>query len=312
VTSPPAGFTPRPATRDDIERMARLVQAVDQHDEGILEPVRPHLEDEWANPLFDPGEDTVLAFARDRSLAAFAICWGIEPAASVEAWINVHPAYRAAGLGTWLVRWAELRTARYLTRPGTWTLLRPSVSSDEGRTFLEGLGFRSVRTFWHMSRPLDGTERAGTSPVGVAIRPYREGDGPAIHRVLETSFEGHFGFEPMAYDAWAAASLRAPSTDLDLVLVAERHGEAVGSIIGGFVEDESWVSELGVLEEHRGLGIGRALLRRVFAELATRGRTSVKLSVDGENRSGATRLYEREGMTRGRSWQVYEKRIDAD
>jgi ribosomal protein S18 acetylase RimI-like enzyme len=64
--------------------------------------------------------------------------------------------------------------------------------------------------------------------------------------------------------------------------------------------------------EHRGLGIGRALLRRVFAELAARGRTSVKLNVDGDNRSGATRLYEQEGMTRGRSYQFYEKRIDAD
>jgi mycothiol synthase len=288
------------------------VQAVDQHDEGIVEPVRPHLEDEWANPLFDPAEDTILALARDRSLAAFAMCWGIEPTASVEAWINVHPAHRGEGLGTWLVRWAERRTARYLSRPCTSTLLRPSVTSDAGRTFLEAMGYRHVRTFWHMSRPLDGTERPGSSPAGVVIRPYREGDGPAIHRVLESAFEGHFGFEPMVYDAWEAASLRAPSTELDLVFVAEREGQAVGAIIGGSVEQESWVSELGVLEEHRGMGIGRALLRRIFGELATRGRTSVKLNVDGENRSGATRLYELEGMTPGRSWHAYEKRIDAD
>lgn len=292
--------------------MARLVQAVDQHDEGIVEPVQPHLEDEWANPLFDPAEDTILAFARDRSIAAFATCWGIEPADSVEAWINVHPAHRGQGLGTWLVRWAELRTARYLTRPGSGTLLRPSVSSDEGRTFLQGMGYRHVRTFWHMTRPLDGTERFGSPPVGVAIRPYREGDGPAIHRVLETAFEGHFGFERMAYDTWEAANLRAPSTQLDLVFVAERAGEVVGAIIAGFIEEESWVIELGVREEHRGLGIGRALLRRVFGALARMGRTIVKLNVDGENRSGATRLYEEEGMTPGRSWHFYEKRIDAD
>ena len=38
----------------------------------------------------------------------------------------------------------------------------------------------------------------------------------------------------------------------------------------------------------------------------------VKAIVDGENRSGATRLYERAGMTRGRTWHFYEKRIDAD
>ena len=309
---PPAGFTARPATRDDIELMARLVQAVDQHDEGIVEPVQPHLEDEWANPLFDPTEDTILAFARDRSLAAFATCWGIEPTDSVEAWINVHPAHRGEGLATWLVRWAELRAGRYLSRPGASTLLRPSASSDEGRAFLGRLGYREVRTFWHMSRPLDGTERTGSPPAGATIRPYREGDGPTIHRVLESAFEDHFGFEPMAYDAWEAAALRAPTTELALTFLAEREGEAVGAIVAGFVEGESWVSELGVIREHRGRGIGRALLRRIFHELATRGRTGVKLNVDGENRSGATRLYEQEGMTPGRSWHVYEKRIAAD
>ena len=72
------------------------------------------------------------------------------------------------------------------------------------------------------------------------------------------------------------------------------------------------MAELGVLEAHRGTGVGGALLRRAFAELAARGWTIVKLNVDGENRSGATRLYESAGMTRGRSWDFYEKRIDAD
>jgi mycothiol synthase len=311
VISPPAGFVARPATEDDIDDMARLVQAVDQHDDRVVEPIRTHLEDEWANPLFHAADDTALAFADDGTLVAVAICWGIEPAAKVEAWINVHPAHRGHGLGTWSVRWAELRTRRYLT-PGSWTLLRPSVSSEAGRAFLESLGFRHVRTFWHMSRPLDGTEVSGTPPNGVTIRPYREGDGRAMHHVLESAFEGQFGFDPMPYDAWEAVALRSPSTKLSLIFLAASAGDPVAALIAGFVEDESWVYELGVRTGHRGLGIGRALLRRAFAELAAMGRTSVKLSVDGENESGATRLYEREGMKRGRSWQVYEKRIDAD
>ena len=148
----------------------------------------------------------ILAFADDGNLATFAICWGIEPAASVEAWINVHPEHRGKGLGTWSVRWAELRTRRYLT-PGTWTLLRPSVSSDEGR-LPRGYGV-SLRP--HVLAHVAATRWGGSfgsTPMGVAIRPYRDGDGPTIHRVLEAAFEGHFGFERMAYDAWEAANLR--------------------------------------------------------------------------------------------------------
>lgn len=312
MNPPPAGYTVRPATRDDIDAMAALVQAVDRHDGGVVEPVRGYIEDEWANPPFDPELDTLLAFERNGELAVCATAWGIRPVEVVEAWINVHPGHRGRGLGSWFVAWAEARARRSLEGSGTSTLLRPVVSTPGGGAFLEGLGYRHVRTFWHLERRLNGTEDAGDAPEGVSIRPYREGDGPVAHRILETSFEGHFGFEPMAYDAWQAAHLRAPSTDLSLVFLAERDGEPVAVLTAGSLEDESWVHEVGVLPEHRGAGIGRALLRRVFSELAVRGWTIVKLNVDGENRTGATRLYESVGMRPGRSWQFYEKRIGAD
>lgn len=313
MSSPPGGFTARPATREDIDAIAGLVQAVDRHDDGVVEPVRPHLEDDWANPLFHADDDTMLVSDPSGELAAFATCWGIEPSRSVEAWINVHPDHRGQGLGTWLVTWSALRSRRYLTGPGTSTLLRPVVSSSGGgRAFLERLGYRLVRTFWHMDRHLDGTERPGTPPDGVTIRAYGDGDGPTLHQVLESSFEGHFGFEPMAFDAWEAATLGAPSTELSLLFLAEREEKIVGALTTALDEEESWVVELGVLEAHRGNGIGRALLLRAFSELASRGRTIVKLNVDGENETGATRLYESVGMSRGRSWLVCEKRIDAD
>ena len=313
MRQPPDGYTVRPATRDDIDAIAPLVQAIDLLDDGIVEPIRAHIEDDWANPLFDAEQDTLLAFDSVGTLGGFATAWGIEPAEAVEAWINVHPDHRDRGLGTWFVAWAETRTRRYLARPRVSTLLRPVVStSGGGGAFLEGLGYRHVRTFWHLDRRLEGTEEAGAAPEGVSIRSYRDGDGPVVHRVLEASFQGHFGFERMPYETWEAADLRAPSTDLSLVFLAERDGDVVGVLTAGFVEDESWVHELGVLEGHRGIGIGRALLRRVFAELASRGRATVKLNVDGENRTGATRLYESLGMRPGRSWRFYEKRIGDD
>jgi mycothiol synthase len=313
VNPPPDGYTVRPSTRDDIEAIAHLIQAIDLHDEGIVEPVRGHIDDDWADPLFHAEQDTVVVASELGDLAAYASAWGIEPSTSVEAWINVHPDHRGRGLGTWLVGWAETRSRRYLIQSGTSTLLRPSVSSSgDGRAFLERSGYRHVRTFWHMERTLEGTERAGSPPAGVTIRPFRDGDGPAMHRVLEASFEGHFGFERMAYESWESAIFRTPSWDPSVVFLAERGGEPVGVLIATIQEEEPWVADLGVLEDHRGTGIGRALLRRAFAELAARGWTIVKLNVDGENRSGATRLYESAEMTRGRSWHVYEKRIDAD
>ena len=70
----------------------------------------------------------MLAFACDGSLAACATCWGIEPASSLEAWINVHPDHRGRGLGTWLVGWAETRARRSLIETGTALLRLQRVS----------------------------------------------------------------------------------------------------------------------------------------------------------------------------------------
>jgi GNAT superfamily N-acetyltransferase len=314
VNLPLDRYTSRPATRDDIDGIAGLVQAVDLHDAGVVKPVRALIEDDWAHPRFDTDRDTLLVYDDAGGLSAYAQVSGLDPSSPLDVWILVEPAHRGDGLGSWLLTWAEARARGSLADRVSSTALRPSFSGDDpgAARLLGARGYRHVRTFWHMDRLLDGTEAAGEPPRGVTIRKLRDGEGPVLHRLLESAFEGHFGFEPMAYQGWERAVLRLPSVDPSLVFLAERDGETVGGLIAGHVEDESWVHELGVLEEHRGLGIGGALLQRVFAELASKGRTKVKLNVDGENRTGAPRLYGSVGMRTGRSWLVYEKQIAAD
>ena len=59
----------------------------------------------------------------------------------------------------------------------------------------------------------------------------------------------------------------------------------------------------------RGRGVGRALLEHGFALLAARGVERIQLNVDSQNATGATRLYERAGMTIRRSFDCYEKAL---
>ncbi|TMK14203.1 MAG: GNAT family N-acetyltransferase [Actinobacteria bacterium] len=56
------------------------------------------------------------------------------------------------------------------------------------------------------------------------------------------------------------------------------------------------VAALGTRARWRGRGIGTALLRRTFAEMARGGHHEVTLWVDAENETGAVGLYERVGM----------------
>ena len=57
-----------------------------------------------------------------------------------------------------------------------------------------------------------------------------------------------------------------------------------------------YVAQLAVRRDQRGRGLGLALLRHGFGELHRRGVREVYLDVDSQNRTSATRLYERAGM----------------
>jgi GNAT superfamily N-acetyltransferase len=82
-----------------------------------------------------------------------------------------------------------------------------------------------------------------------------------------------------------------------------KHGEIAEG--GGFVRPEA-----------RGRGLGTELVersedwaRRKRFEMRRRGLTVVRLGVDSENPSGATRLYERAGMSVATESVVYERTL---
>ena len=56
------------------------------------------------------------------------------------------------------------------------------------------------------------------------------------------------------------------------------------------------MASIGVVREHRGHGVARALLRARMADDVARGFISTILHVDATNPTGATGLYESVGM----------------
>jgi mycothiol synthase len=68
-----------------------------------------------------------------------------------------------------------------------------------------------------------------------------------------------------------------------------------------------WVGAIGVRAPWRRRGIGLALLQHTFAAFHERGTTDVRLGVDTQNPSGATRLYERAGMSVELEEVIYER-----
>ena len=66
---------------------------------------------------------------------------------------------------------------------------------------------------------------------------------------------------------------------------------------------------LGVRRAYRRQGIGEALVRHTFRSLYERGKAGCDLHVDAESETGATRIYERLGMTAHPRFATWEKEL---
>ncbi len=167
---------------------------------------------------------------------------------------------------------------------------------------LEAAGFTEVRRFWHMHidlGPEHHTEPAPPPGVTVTVAT-SDADRRLLHRIDEIAFAEHFGFVPHPYEEWIPWFSDRRDARPELWRLAWLEGEPVGLCIqddSRIERDAGHVRVLGVVPEARGRGIATWLLRSAFSQTAREGRTAMTLTVDSDNTTGATALYERAGMT---------------
>lgn len=193
-------------------------------------------------------------------------------------------------------------TDPYVVSPEVWQAVAAHYSEDVSyAAVLVEFGFRPVRRFRRMHRPVSAHESARpAAPAGVEVRPASgEQDERLIHALAEESFAEHFGFAPTPFPEWMDQLRASAGVDPTRWWVAEADGVPVGICLldDSHVEfGDSHVRTLGVVPAARGRGIARWLLSCAIADAAHRGHTGIALSVDGENTTGATALYESVGF----------------
>jgi mycothiol synthase len=265
------------------------------------------ISDAWTDPFL---RGAWLIHDAGGEPAAYVELESVEPSTSIDSWAAVHPRHRDGPLRSELLRFIEDQ-ALSLTAGEPTSLLTSGTDTDPSfPPAASAAGFRHVRTFWHMERPVDASYRPEPPPAGVDVRAMRGPDDEhRVFEVMDEAFRGHFGHVPMDFEGWRrmhAVSLADPS----LVLLAWSGDGVTGAVTARVPGGQGWVDDLGVRAAFRGRGIGAALLRAAFAALAARGVDHVRLNVDADNETGATRLYASVGMTVRRAFLVYEKRLD--
>jgi ribosomal protein S18 acetylase RimI-like enzyme len=123
----------------------------------------------------------------------------------------------------------------------------------------------------------------------------------ALHASQMAAFLDHFDFVPIDYDAWHALMQGATEDPSQWILAepVDAPGTVAGWVRGSnryAAEGAGYVASVGVLREHRGRGLARAMLRARLADDAARGFRRTLLHVDAQSPTGATRLYEGLGM----------------
>ncbi|SEW17868.1 ribosomal protein S18-alanine N-acetyltransferase [Natrinema salifodinae] len=122
----------------------------------------------------------------------------------------------------------------------------------------------------------------------VSIRPAERADLLAVVRIENASFS-----QPWPYDAFDRF-LGEPG-----FLVAETDGEIAGYVVADVTQklgrSLGHVKDIAVHPDHRGDGVGSALMSRSLGVLAAHGADTVKLEVRRSN-DGAKRLYREFGF----------------
>jgi mycothiol synthase len=311
ATHPP-GYAVRPATWDDLDAVAELLQVADLADLGETDFFIDELKDDWRQPLLDMATDTWLV-TRNGEACAYTWLLGRNSHRDLDSWGVVHPEHRGRGLGMFLLDVVERRAAEHqaLVPPGEQaTLLLHILAVDTAaHTLLLRRGFELVRHFWRMDIDLENAPAPPAPIERISIRTFQPGlDERPVYEAFEESFAGHFGYAPRSFEEWSASRLKE-GFDPSLWLLATDGPEVVGALAGRIMEDIGWVATLGVRKQWRGRGIGEALLRHAFVAFHRRGIAKSSLNVDATNETGAVALYERVGMHVAQQYDTYRKRF---
>jgi mycothiol synthase len=175
---------------------------------------------------------------------------------------------------------------------------------------LERLGFAPARHSYRMEIDLADETPEPVWPNGISVRTLAEGEVPRIHEAFLEVWQDTSDPPNDTLEEWNHWLLRAETFDPSLWFLALAGDELAGfAVCRKDTNDPAagHVELLGVRRPWRKQGLGHALLLHSFQAFRQRGWTRGTLGVDASSPTGATRLYERAGMSAYRDTLFLER-----
>ncbi len=297
----PDGLTARSPVLDDAAGVYELYALCESLVQGEPDVELEEIVADWRRPSFDLAADAVLVLDGGRIVAEGEIFRGRR------AEVAVHPDARGRGIGTALLAWTQ-RRARDL---GSSIVGQTTHDADgSARDLFRANGYTPMWTSWILSHEVGSPPEPPSLPEGYTFRPFALGtDDREVYDVVERAFSEWPDRDPYPYEDWRVGTVERSGFEPTLQVVIVRDGRIVGTAnnVDPAHGTEGWVHQLAVEREHRGRGLGRALLQQAFVDFHARGKTSVGLNTD--SRTGALGLYEHVGMRVTHSYTHHAKQL---
>jgi mycothiol synthase len=307
----------------DVRALAALQGAVEIADATYEILGEVALANELANLAdFEPSRDLLLAEVDGRLVAASRQVRMIrddEREFSTSGW--VHPDWRRRGLGRAMLRFAEAqlrdRAAAEEAAGETRAAHLGSWSFDQAVgavALLESEGYRPVRWFFEMVRPLDEAMPDRRLPDGIELRPVTDDLARAVLAADAEAFQDHWGAHETTEED-VRRMLGDPDNDLSLWIAAWAGDDVVGSVINRIYPTDNaasgirrgWLDRVSVRRPWRRIGVASALIVASLRELRERDVEIAALGVDSDNPTGALGVYERLGFRPDKRSAAYRK-----
>jgi len=315
----PDGYTGRPVTLADAEAAADLENAHNIALTGRPGITAGEIRSDWGQPTMDLATNTLAVVAPDGSFAGIVELWDSEPHVQSYVFAVVHPAHQGRGIGSALAGWAAARGRQLLPAApaDARVILRQFKMRDDtaAAALLRGQGYALTRHNLRMTIDFAAPPPQPVPPAGLVIRPFVRGpEDHALITAVREEFRDHWGNVEVPYEQdyaeWQHWMDTGPTCDPTLFFVAMDGDQVAGTALcqDRWAEDPEagWIFALGVRRPWRRRGVALALLQHCFWALHGRGKRRAKLGVDADSLTGATRLYEKAGMTLERQFDFYE------
>ena len=299
----------------DLDRLVAMLRAVVAHDRDGLTVSADDLRFEWVDD--EPGWVRRLQAweAGDRFVASFGNWHQPEdPVGRVYGELDVHPDWREPVFVDEVVGASVEAVADLVERPVEHRI-GAAGSQEWKQAGLERAGYAADRQFYRMSAATTHAIPEPSIADGYQIRPLAgDAEVDAWIAAHNEGFSDHY--DPPADTADDKRNqMRSVGylPEADLVLVdPDGTFVGIGRNLSEKLEDgteKGWVQSIAVVPEHRGKGLGRALLLSSMAALKKAGFKRVYLSADTENESGALQLYSSAGFAIESRMIVYLRTI---